>query len=67
MSHPKTWMEAPIDLPLPPTPPVPVEGCETCATCATQRLAARAKGDYSLATDASVEIRTHPHATRDAL
>ncbi|WTZ21879.1 hypothetical protein OG270_15310 [Streptomyces microflavus] len=47
-----------------PEPPKPVTGCDVCQALDTQRREARGRGDYSAATDASVEIRRHPHATR---
>ncbi|MEV6394079.1 hypothetical protein AB0M39_04735 [Streptomyces sp. NPDC051907] len=66
MSNPKstkTTMNQPLSVPLPLEPPRPAKGCDVCAALAEQRQAARDRGDYSLATDASVEIRNHPHRT----
>lgn len=37
-----------------------------CAALAEQRQEARARGDYSAATDANVEIRNHPHRAKGA-
>ncbi|WSW77378.1 hypothetical protein OG390_33510 [Streptomyces sp. NBC_00996] len=59
-----TTQSGPVNLPLPPTPPEPVRGCDVCAALVGQRQEARDRGDLSAATDADVEIRSHPHKTR---
>nr|WP_245685836.1 hypothetical protein [Streptomyces niveus] len=59
-------MDGPVHLALPAEPPRPVAGCDVCAALARQRQEARDRGDYSAATNASVEIRNHPHRTRGA-
>ncbi|MDT0429056.1 FYVE zinc finger domain-containing protein [Streptomyces salyersiae] len=64
MTTPDTTMDPPAHLMSIPEPPKPVEGCDVCQALAAQRLEARGRGDYSAATDASVEIRRHPHTTR---
>lgn len=58
-----TAMSPPVHLMSFPEPPKPVEGCDVCQALDVQRREARSRGDYSAATDASVEIRRHPHAT----
>ncbi|WP_274555232.1 hypothetical protein [Streptomyces spiramyceticus] len=63
MNRPKTTMDQPVHLPLPPPLPRPAKGCGVCEALARQRQAARDCGDYSTATDACVEIRNHPHRT----
>ncbi|MFI8003750.1 hypothetical protein [Streptomyces sp. NPDC086010] len=42
--------------------PQPHVGCDVCSDLVEQWQTARAEGDYSRATDASVLIRRHPHA-----
>ncbi|MFD9292809.1 hypothetical protein ACFWBV_32020 [Streptomyces sp. NPDC060030] len=50
---------------LPPSPPPPPVGCDVCSDLVEQRQNARAEGDYSRATDASVLIGRHPHADEE--
>ncbi|MCX5398436.1 hypothetical protein OHA55_15880 [Streptomyces sp. NBC_00102] len=57
-------MSEPVHLALPLPTPKPAAGCDVCEALAVQRLAARDRGDLSAATDADVEIRSHPHRTR---
>lgn len=64
MTTPDTTMDPPARLMSIPEPPKPVGGCDVCQALDAQRREARGRGDYSAATDASVEIRRHPHATR---
>ncbi|MFF5101682.1 hypothetical protein [Streptomyces sp. NPDC000134] len=61
MAATKTTMTGPVNLALPLPPPDPVPGCDVCAALVRQRRAARDRGDLSAATDADVEIRSHPH------
>ncbi|MFD7446439.1 hypothetical protein [Streptomyces sp. NPDC059909] len=55
MKNPKTTMGPPVHLAIPPEPPSPAQGCGVCAALAMQRQEARDRGDYSTATDASVD------------
>ncbi|MFI1013301.1 hypothetical protein [Streptomyces sp. NPDC020965] len=48
-----------VDLQLPLLPPVPVAGCGVCAVLAERRTAHLRVGDFSGATDRSVQIRRH--------
>ncbi|MGW1158415.1 hypothetical protein ACWD5Q_06480 [Streptomyces sp. NPDC002513] len=57
----QTTMSPPVHLPEPTPPPEPVPGCDICAALDRQRAAAMKAGDYSLASDYSVEISRHPH------
>ncbi|PZT76579.1 hypothetical protein DNK56_25045 [Streptomyces sp. AC1-42W] len=57
-------MSPPVHLMSFPEPSQPVEGCDVCQALDVQRREAGSRGDYSAATDASVEIRRHPHANR---
>ncbi|MFI1014388.1 hypothetical protein [Streptomyces sp. NPDC020965] len=52
-------MSPPIDLGLPLVPPEPVAECGVCAVLAEQRVGELRAGDFSRATDRSVEIRRH--------
>ncbi|MCR8942305.1 MULTISPECIES: hypothetical protein [Streptomyces] len=63
MTTSDTAMDPPAHLMSVPELPEPVEGCGVCQALDAQRREARGRGDYSAATDASVEIRRHPHAT----
>jgi hypothetical protein len=38
--------------------------CDVCGALASQYRDARARGDYSAASDAAVEMRRHPHGKR---
>ncbi|MDX3214582.1 hypothetical protein PV318_03350 [Streptomyces sp. ME02-6991-2B] len=58
----RTVMSPPVHLTEPTFPPRPVDGCDVCGALAKQRAAATAAGDYSRATDCSVEMRKHRHA-----
>ncbi|MEV0370772.1 hypothetical protein AB0I10_13225 [Streptomyces sp. NPDC050636] len=55
----------PAHLGEPSSEPMAVAGCDVCAALADQRAAARANGDESKVTDYNVEIRDHPHPTRE--
>lgn len=57
----RTVMSPPVHLTEPTPPPAPVGGCDVCGALAKQRAAATAAGDYSRATDCSVEMRRHRH------
>ncbi|TXS43896.1 hypothetical protein EAO72_09805 [Streptomyces sp. or43] len=61
MKNPKPTPDGAIGLPIPPAAPEPADDCCVCSDLAEQRQIARGAGDYSRATDASVEIRRHPH------
>ena len=54
-------MSAPVHLPDPTPPPEPTPGCDICAALSEQRTAARAAGDYSRASDCTVEMSRHQH------
>lgn len=54
----------PVHLPLPGPEPVPVEGCDVCEALGRQREDARRLRNMSAVSDASVEIRRHPHGER---
>lgn len=56
-------MDKSVHLQLSPKPPEPADGCDVCAALVEQRREAKARGNYSAATDANVEIRNHPHWT----
>lgn len=60
MSDAKTTMGRPVHLPVPPDPPEPAEGCDVCAALVKQRAEARARGDFSAASDRNVELAAHP-------
>jgi hypothetical protein len=64
MSDPRTYPDAPVQLPLPDLlEPVPVDGCDVCAALARQRAEARTRHDLSCVSDANVELRQQPHRT----
>lgn len=64
MSRTQTTVSGPVHLSLPLPPPEPAAQCGVCAALVRQQQEARDRGDLSAATDADVEIRNHPHATR---
>ncbi|MEU3065515.1 hypothetical protein ABZ712_01095 [Streptomyces sp. NPDC006906] len=64
MTTPDTTMDPTAHLMSIPEPPKPVEGCDVCQALDAQRREAGGRGDYSAATDTSVEIRRHPHTAR---
>lgn len=57
-------MTGPVHVGLPAPDPPPVAGCGVCLALGRQRETARRVGDHSTASDASVEIRNHPHGER---
>ncbi len=63
MTSPKTTMDPPLDLGLPPEEPEPPADCTACATLARQRTEARKAGDMSRVSDCNVRIRRHHELT----
>lgn len=62
----QTTVSEPPRLLEPAPPPSPTPGCAVCGALARQRAEAQANGDWSKATDYSVEMSRHGHERRGA-
>ena len=60
----QTTAARPVHLPEPTPPPEPVPGCDVCGALTRQRDEAQETGDYSRASDCTVEMRRHSHGSQ---
>jgi hypothetical protein len=60
----QTTPAEPVHLLEPTPPPEPTPGCDVCAALARQRTEATATGDYSRASDLTVEMGQHAHESQ---
>ncbi|MFJ3826253.1 hypothetical protein [Streptomyces nodosus] len=60
----QTTVSGPVHLLDHEPPPEPTPGCAVCGALAQQRAEAERRGEWSRATDCSVEMSRHPHKER---